>query len=179
MIAYTAKSSTEFEVVFSSQNPRNINLLCIPITKKGTEYNKQNNTFAVGAGKYYLKQAPSTTSNEDLICMYPNNYRNDMAGCKIKQIILKQYENTSNILYGINYGDLDAMMADLSDRSESYRGNIELQSFSNNALTFAVVNRNKKWSTNYLEVCKGLHYGIDRQNLYAQPRLDGSHQCES
>ena len=167
IVSYTAKSSTEFEVVLSSQNPRNINLLCIPITKKGTEYNKQNNTFAVGAGKYYLKQAPSTTSNEDLICMYPNNYRNDMAGCKIKQIILKQYENTSNILYGINYGDLDAMMADLSDGSESYRGNIELQSFSNNALTFAVVNRNKKWSTNYLEVCKGLHYGIDRQNLYA------------
>ncbi len=162
--SYAVISEREFQVVFHTENQYNINLLYIPITKQGTITN--NTSFAIGAGKYYIKTAPGEES-KDILGMFPNNYRSDMEECGIKQITLKQYADISDILYGINYGDIDIMTADLSDGATSYRGDIELQSYSNNALTFFVLNKDRKWATNYESVSRGFHCGINRQQLYA------------
>lgn len=161
IVSYYAMSQTELCVVFQTENKYNINLLCIPITKQNTD-----SEYAIGAGMYYIKSAPGE-NGQDILAMFPNNYREDMQNCGIKQITLRQYADISEILYGVNYGDIDVLTADLSTGAKNYRGDIELQSYGNNALTFVYVNRNQKWATNYAAVSAGLNCGIDRQRLYA------------
>lgn len=150
---YEATDTYVFTVTFKNAGIYNVNLTTIPIIKAGSD---ANGATAIGSGRYILN------SDEGGTYLTANaNAKNVPATERINVISV---DNAEELLYNINYGNVHASYADLSEGNSSFRGTTELMDFTTNDLIFAVVNKNSEYFTSS-DAVKGITYAIDRSKI--------------
>ena len=151
--SYEATDSYTFTVTFSTDNIYNINLTAIPIIKAGSDL---YSNIPIGSGTYVFN------SDEGGIYLTKNRYAKQQP--LTERIEVLSVDNSEELLYNINYGNIHASYADLSEGNSSFRGTVELIDFTTNNLIFAVVNKNKDHFKDPNAV-KGITYAINREDM--------------
>lgn len=151
--SYEQTDTYTFTVTFKTENIYNINLTSIPIIKAGSD--AYENT-PVGSGTYVFN------SDEGGIYLTANKYSKNLPLTERIEVIT--VKNSEELLYNVNYGNIHASYADLSEGNSSFRGTVELIDFTTNDLIFAVVNKNKE---HFQAPCavKGITYAINREEM--------------
>ncbi len=102
------------------------------------------------------------------IILTSNPYCEEMSDAKITRIEAVGYSSQGDMMSDFNYGQTDAIYADLSDGATKYRASNELSAFTSNAMIAVVVNPYRSYFSSYVNVCKGLSVGLDRERLYKE-----------
>ena len=150
---YQATDTYTFTVTFSTDNIYNINLASIPIIKAGSD---AYSAIPRGSGSYVFN------SDEGGLFLTANKYAKNPPATERIEILA--VNNSEELLYNVNYGNIHASYADLSGGNSSFRGTIELIDFTTNNLIFAVVNKNKEYFAS-VDAVKGITYAIDRSDM--------------
>ncbi len=151
--AYEETDRYTFTVTFSTDNIYNINLTAIPIIKAGSDI---YSNIPIGSGTYVFN------SDEGGVYLTQNKY--SKVPPLTERIEVLNVENSEELLYNVNYGNIHASYADLSEGNSSFRGTVELIDFTTNNLVFAVVNKNKEHFNDRNSV-KGITYAINRDEM--------------
>ena len=152
--SYAAEDEQTFRVTFYRAGDTQLNLLTIPIVKRN---GSGAHGLPVGCGRYrFSEEEPLSLVKADCGCV-PGAYT-------IDRVSLMGIADGESLIYHFNYGRLQAICADPSSGTETYRSNNELVAVPSNRFTFLVVNKTKA-PLSFSGFSRGLTYLIDRAAL--------------
>ena len=149
-----------FVVAFSTASDRNLDLLDIPVIKKGSEAN----TIPIGSGRYVLTEESGQykmTANKSWV----------LGGSfAINEIKVIEVPDIDTLFHSFNSGQIKAAYSDLLNVTKTYLGTIDLDSFTTNNLFFLGINTGRAYFTSN-KVRQGFSCAINRTKLVSEVLL--------
>ncbi|MBQ1272881.1 MAG: ABC transporter substrate-binding protein, partial [Clostridia bacterium] len=155
--SYKAVDRTTFQITFRSYAPTQLNLLTIPIVKKGST---DPAGYPVGCGRYRF-------DNVGALSLVKTDCNSFSGSYGVERILLTGIADREALIYHFNYGKIQAVCADLSLGAEEYRSDNEIVTVPTSRFTFLGVNRSKPELAD-VNFSKGLTYLIDRNQLVSE-----------
>ncbi|MBQ1966155.1 MAG: ABC transporter substrate-binding protein [Clostridia bacterium] len=155
--SYKAVDRTTFQITFRSYAPTQLNLLTIPIVKKGST---DPAGYPVGCGRYRFDNVGALSLVKTDCNSFPGSYG-------VERILLTGIADREALIYHFNYGKIQAVCADLSLGAEEYRSDNEIVTVPTSRFTFLGVNRSKPELAD-VNFSKGLTYLIDRSKVVSE-----------
>lgn len=160
--SYMRSGQSQFTVMLKEADAGFINLMDIPIVKKGTDcVNGLKEYVPIGTGMY--KYVRSDLSRA--IRLVKNEGYSAAAMPKIEEVIIKQLPSKEAVSSALEAREIDVAVFSADDmRTYNPKGSLSEVSYSNNTLTFIGINAEKEGLA-AAKVRRALSYAVDREEI--------------
>lgn len=160
--SYMRSGQHRFTVMLKEADAGFINLMDIPIVKKGTDcVNGLKEYVPTGTGMYkYVRSDLSRAMR-----LVRNESYNAAKMPKIEEIIIKQLPGKASLSSALEAREIDVAVFSADDmRTYNPKGNLSEVSYSNNTLTFIGINAQRE-GLGAAKVRRAFSYAVDREEI--------------